>query len=324
MGPFSCSGVQHVDLEPLPRRLAAADPTAALLQRRLCGARHTRSSVPLELDGPWAKVDRAAEHLNALDFGCRLFLTTKPYYVVADFDPEAKHHVVRLRIRQQVPLALSVVVGELVHSLRSALDQAVWLIACRSNPVEKLWREEIARQISFPVTDDPDKFRSHTVTRYIADDAKTVLDTAQPYRGTDRARALADVDRLWNIDKHRILLGGIGAISLANVSFVPRAIVVDQLADVRVENVLRSDVPAKDGTEIAYVYFGPLPENTDPSEYPSAVATGVEVRGEPTAQVLFGATGGGAAFSTEGLARLIDHTAETLSEISALPEHSPN
>jgi hypothetical protein len=38
--------------------------------------------------------------------------------------------------------------------------------------------------------------------------------------------------------------------------------------------------------------------------------------------VLFGARGF-AAFSIEGLARLIDHTAATLSEIAALPNNPP-
>jgi hypothetical protein len=277
--------------------------------------------VPLELDGPWAKIDRASEHLDSLAFGCRLFLKSKPYYVTADFDPEAGYHVVRLRVRQTVPLALSVVVGELVHSLRSALDQAVWLIACRSNPVEKLWDERIARKIAFPFADCREKFQAHKLMAYITDDAKAVLDKAQPYQGTDQAMALAAVNRLWNIDKHRVVHGGLAAIDLANVRFVPRAVVIDQLADVRVDYRLRSDIPVEDRTEIARVSFGPLPEGTDPSHYPPAHATKVDVKGEPRARVVFG--GGGVAFTIEAFARLIDHTAETLSEIAALPEHPP-
>ena len=91
--------------------------------------------MSLPLPGPWAKVDRAIEHLKALDLGCQVFLEKKPYYVAAEFEPDAGRHAVLLRVRQPVPLALSVVVGDFLHDLRSALDQAAWLLACRSNPV---------------------------------------------------------------------------------------------------------------------------------------------------------------------------------------------
>jgi hypothetical protein len=153
--------------------------------------------VPLELNGPWAKIDRATEHLKTLEFGCRLFLHMKPYHLTAEFEPDVGYHVVRIRVRRQVPLELSMVVGELVHSLRSALDQAVWLLACRSNPVETLWPEKIDRKIAFPFAEQRKTFQTHGLMAYIADDAKAVLDKAQPYQGTDRPMALADVNRLW-------------------------------------------------------------------------------------------------------------------------------
>ena len=56
---------------------------------------------------------------------------------------------------------------------------------------------------------------------------KAVLERVQPYQGTDRARALAAVDRR-KIDKHRVVHGGFGAISLAGVRIRPRAIVEEQ------------------------------------------------------------------------------------------------
>src|SRR3954447_18888315 len=96
--------------------------------------------LPLSLDGPWAKVDRAAEHLRALDLGCKVFLHTKPYYVAAEFDAEAERHAILLRVREPVPIVLSVIVGDFLHDLRSALDQAAWLLACRSTPADELWK----------------------------------------------------------------------------------------------------------------------------------------------------------------------------------------
>ena len=146
--------------------------------------------MSLPLPGPWAKVDRAIEHLKALDLGCQVFLETKPYYVAAEFEPDAGRHAVLLRVRQPVPLALSVVVGDFLHDLRSALDQAAWLLACRSNPVADLWQPNIARVIEWPFLDDPAKLPYHGLGCRIAEDARAVLDRAQPYQGTDRSRAL--------------------------------------------------------------------------------------------------------------------------------------
>jgi hypothetical protein len=160
--------------------------------------------MPLSLDGPWAKVERAVEDLRVLNLGCKVFVQTKPYYIAAEFVPEAERHAILLRVREPVPIALSVIVGNFLH-LRFALDQAAWLLACRSTPPAELWNSNVARSISWPIVDDPAKLQNHGLGCRVADDAGAVLDRAQPYQGTDRTRALQRLDALWNIDKHRVV-----------------------------------------------------------------------------------------------------------------------
>jgi hypothetical protein len=271
--------------------------------------------MPLALDGPWAKVDRAIEHLKALDLGCEVFLKTKPYYVATEFEPDAARHAIFLRVRHPVPLALSVVVGDFLHDLRSALDQAAWLLACRSNPVEELWQHHIARRIAWPFLDDPVKLRDHGLGCRVADDARAVLDKAQPYQRTDRSQALEQLDALWNIDKHRVVHGGFARIDLSTVRFTPKAIHIEELGS-RTEIVWPADRAVIDRTPIAYIYFSPPPTGQAPTSQ-------VDVNGEPTAQIIFGASGGRRGYTLSAFAQIIRHVAATLSEVSALPEVPP-
>ncbi len=131
--------------------------------------------MPLSLDGPWAKVERAVEHLRALEFGSKIFIQTKPYFVAAEFDAEAERHAILLRVREPVPIALSVVVGDFLHDLRSALDQAAWLLACRSTTAAELWQPNVATSITWPFVDDPAKLQHHGLGCRVADDARAVL-----------------------------------------------------------------------------------------------------------------------------------------------------
>jgi hypothetical protein len=49
-------------------------------------------------------------------------------------------------------LRFSIIFGDLLHNLRSALDHAVWLVACRSTPVAGLWATRTAPSIMFPIS----------------------------------------------------------------------------------------------------------------------------------------------------------------------------
>jgi len=261
----------------------------------------------VELLGPRAKLDRAHEHLKALDLETRKAFGPQPVFIADEFDFEARCHVMRLHIREiGDTLRLGTIVGDLIHNVRSALDQAAWLVACRSNPVEKLWQPDIARQIAFPLTWKPRKFRSHGVMPFIADDAKAVLEGLQPYKGGDTPEALGRLDTLWNIDKHRVLHSVALNVDLSGVRFRPKGINIDHFPEETVWHELTGSV--EDGTPIATVKFsgGEAPE------------TGVDVTGQPTATIGFGS--GFFALPILGIAALIGHAAVALGGIEGLPE----
>jgi len=119
-------------------------------------------------------------------------------------------------------------VGDVVHNARSALDQAAWLLACRSNPVEELWEPSIAWKISFPITRDPGRFKTHRVLPFLHEDAIALLEGLQPYNGGATAQSIDHLDHLWNIDKHRVIHSSTIKLDISKVSFRPRAVFAER------------------------------------------------------------------------------------------------
>jgi hypothetical protein len=92
-----------------------------------------------------------------------------------------------------------------VHCLRSALDQLAWqLVLSHSGRPRKPTHKT---SIEFPI-----KYRRKTLTSTytfskIAPSDRTILDNAQPYKGTGNPKlhGLAIIQQLSNRDKHRVL-----------------------------------------------------------------------------------------------------------------------
>lgn len=170
------------------------------------------------------------EQLRDFEADCQTVLDKRPFRVEPEFDKERMCFVLRFRVREDVfPKHLGLRVGDVVHNARSALDQAVWLIACRSNPIEWLWQRGIARRIAFPVAWKEASFRRHRVMPYIADDAKAILAELQPYAGGDIGNAIGDLDVLWNIDKHRVMHRSAAQLDVSKVAFRPGALRIENL-----------------------------------------------------------------------------------------------
>jgi hypothetical protein len=267
----------------------------------------------MELLGPRAKLDWAVKKLEALDQESKRWLEAQPLRVVPEFDDESGCHILCIR-RSQAPvnhLRFGLMVGDVVHNARSALDQATWLLACRSNPVEKLWEPDTARKISFPVTRDPGRFKTHRVLGFLHEDAITVLEELQPYKGGNIPECIGHLDLLWNIDKHRVIHSLNVNLDTSGTSFRPAAINGERdLLEHPPVTTWNTPLDAiKDGAEIARVRF----HNGLGPPY-----TKVEVEGQPTCEIAFGS--GAFCFPVVGLGGLLVATASALSNIEALPE----
>jgi hypothetical protein len=145
------------------------------------------------------KLARAHEHQQAIA-GLAAQLTYSDCHVTIEQDIAADQGWLVLRLPQCPPM-LSVIVGDCLYNLRSALDHLVWLLV-EANPSHKPTRKNM-----FPICGDPELFAKQIKRGRldgVADAARTAIEGLQPYDGRDNP--LKILDHLHNIDKHRMVL----------------------------------------------------------------------------------------------------------------------
>src|SRR5262249_7950613 len=172
------------------------------------------------------KVGRARHHLLDFETALREYSRQHPFEIVSEL--EGNDLVVRVHIRRAIPAELSLIVGDLLHNARSALDLLVMSIAksaasesgCRLSPADE-------RSLSFPITRTEADFEraARKLGRYLPDDtvhsiwivqpwnmAEAVLEKANEEITSYKLQALIYLDllyrlrRLNNLDKHQQLI----------------------------------------------------------------------------------------------------------------------
>lgn len=170
-----------------------------------------------DLHGVWAKYERGVEQLTALHKEVLAFgKKPHPYTIFSQVNDERTHYIFVLKPAWPANLhdRWGAIIGEIVHDLRSALDQLVCEFVrlnggearkSHSFPVcEKKPSKGFAVQMRRKFTDKGGR------TRYgplfgVSKDAIALIESCQPYEGPNgkRLRRLHD---LWNLDKHQTLI----------------------------------------------------------------------------------------------------------------------
>lgn len=167
------------------------------------------------LDGVAIKLDRAAEHLEAINAGLRDYVEVKlnnRFGLDGEVDPDETGWQF-ITWGSSIPPPdprLGAVLGDFVHNVRSGLDQIVWQLvkANGGNPdrtqwpvsvTENQWRNDVTHR-------DPDWGPAPTAG--LSDDALELVRQFQPFQARRRLRLkdpLLLLQRLSNVDKHRTL-----------------------------------------------------------------------------------------------------------------------
>jgi hypothetical protein len=165
----------------------------------------TRYEPPHPLFGCQLKLDRAYEHIEALNSAIQGFLGRRPYELWRRFDPQISEYFVYLRVRDTPPIKWSIIIGEIVHNLRSALDHLAWqLVKANGNKPD--------RATGFPIfSDNPfaDNASEKSLERWekmtagMHTDDIAILKELQPYNRGNRNSSLFILNSLSNHDKHR-------------------------------------------------------------------------------------------------------------------------
>lgn len=157
------------------------------------------------LSGCRAKVKRCEELLPALADKWRAFLDREPWPSGIEHREETGWYEVYFDFSAPAPPVLAVIVGEIAHNLRSALDTLVWREA-----VEFLGREptnDESRGIKFPFCWQESEWRGSKIRGYVSKDAAALIKRHQPYNCTKHGEPASLLAVQWfnNRDKHRAI-----------------------------------------------------------------------------------------------------------------------
>lgn len=152
--------------------------------------------------GPRLKISRAEKHLSDLNAAVKEFIATDPYTQAPEDDPKTGDLVYKISVQPHAPKGLrdlSVIVGDVVHNLRSALDLLAWQLVEANSGTP-------GDSTAFPVWRTEGQFLGGGAgyMRGAHPDAIRVLRRMKPYKGGNAA--IWRLHRLDATDKHRLLL----------------------------------------------------------------------------------------------------------------------
>src|ERR1700674_3395463 len=154
------------------------------------------------LDGPRYKILRAEVQIQAVQDEITWFLAGEPYSLIRHFDLEQSRDFYRAHIAHEPPAKISIMVGEIVHNLRSALDHIAWQLTPigRRNTNTKFPITYIAGTV------DPEGWFKHQISNALGGvDPIAVgeIEACQPYNGwSSGEHPLSVLHALWVSDKH--------------------------------------------------------------------------------------------------------------------------
>jgi hypothetical protein len=159
------------------------------------------------LKGSWAKQRRAGKHMDALHDEITRYVEDSPHRVTGKFDRHTGFFNLTAEVLKEPDTDLwGVLLGDLIHNLRCALDHLVWQLVLLNNGTP-------GKQHQFPVESTGAGYWSgKPSTRErrlagIADEHLALIDSLQPYRRAHVAEVhpLAILADLSNTDKHQFI-----------------------------------------------------------------------------------------------------------------------
>jgi hypothetical protein len=157
------------------------------------------------MDGVRAKMTRAEENIRNLDAEIAAVLRTTPpsYTVLGQLQNNGLEYVIVAKGKIVIPLRIPVLIGEIVHHLRSSLDHLITALVIKNGGTPTSHHQ-------FPICTSADEFKKSVDRGRIQDvspSAAKIIESVQPYTNpTPTDTVLHAVKNLNNLDKHRLLI----------------------------------------------------------------------------------------------------------------------
>ena len=176
------------------------------------------------LAGPLARIDRADELTLQLTAFCRAFLATRPYTAEEQPDDNPATRAFLITALRDVPFLPRIIAGEVAHHLRASLDLMAYQMMLKNGVGDaKLLKKSV-----FPVLD-----KDLSTAQRMGDYRAAIKKAIGPLPATLRARIkalqpcntnhewshLAQVQRLDNTQKHRLLLAATSSVRIGGWNF---------------------------------------------------------------------------------------------------------
>jgi hypothetical protein len=225
--------------------------------------------MPIDVTGSRAKVQRAKEHFQDLAAQASAFMSLNPYGVVIEDNADTGERIWRARVSRPIPPEWSLIIGDIVHNLHSALDFLAWQLELANGRMPSMSTE--SRSIQFPVW-DRGKARPTTAAavreqknarerqiRAFGQPAMALIEGLQPDSRRDRGKFA--LHPLWLLhkldieDKHRLLVVAGGTVRQAGLTIggPGEHVHIDHLS---LGSPEASIVPVADGAELMRLKLG--------------------------------------------------------------------
>jgi hypothetical protein len=149
------------------------------------------------------KIERADKHIDDLKAAVRSFFGSNPYVVSHKRDPKTRKLIYYVERTEPVPIVVAAIAGDALHCLRDALDHLTQQLYLVGTGNAKGYRDKT----SFLIADSVKYFKSNLARKVegMRQDAIDAICAIEPYVG-GKGADLWPLDRLNNIDKHRLIL----------------------------------------------------------------------------------------------------------------------
>lgn len=161
--------------------------------------------MPHPLDGARAKLQRAEESIQNLGRDIEAFFGNepKPYKIIKQHQKGGLEYAFLAAGEPEVPLRFSVLIGEVIHHLRSSLDHLLYALVIRNGQAP-------SRKHQFPICETKEAFenaRKNGAVDGVSSAAEKLIMDVQPFTSATPDDTVLYVIHQYDIfDKHRLLV----------------------------------------------------------------------------------------------------------------------
>ncbi len=153
-----------------------------------------------------ARVDRADAHLQSFCGELNAFHQGSPFEVSVKQNPDGGYPIYYVSRVDPIPHSLASIAGDIVHNLRSALDNTAYQLALDGNDgITPTWK------VYFPIAPTKSDFeaRRRGLLRRIGPTIETAVDSLEPWKD-GKGHAIWQLAQISNRDKHEVPLEAAG------------------------------------------------------------------------------------------------------------------